>query len=327
MTDFVPALPSDVPLIGQLRQQCWAAAYRGIYPDDMIDRFDFAWHARRDLARINSPEFEFFLITDDGTPVGYMTFQHSKPPLLMSLYLLPTHQRRGAGRMAFERLHQTCAAHGYRFFLCYCQPENAGAMAFYHRMGGYIIARDEGNEEACMDSVVFLFPAPITRLTDMDVLGTPGLSAARPRLTARAVVVNPAGQIAVMYAAKFGIHTLPGGGVEEGEAVEDALRREIAEETGCTIVHHEPLGYVDENRAHADYTQLSYYYIVRTADDRLQPRLTEQEAANGTSAQWCTPEEALRRISTPVFDRPQGKFLQARDVAALKAYLASQEAP
>ena len=167
----------------------------------------------------------------------------------------------------------------------------------------------------------------IAYLTDADVLGTPGLSTAAPRLTARAVVVNPQGELAVMYAAKFDIYTLPGGGVEESETFEQALLREITEETGCTIDSFEPLGYVEENRAHADYTQRSYYYIVRTADDTLRPQLTASEAENGTRAMWCTPDEAWKRISTPVFDRPQGKFLQARDMAALRAYTDRKEAP
>ena len=161
----------------------------------------------------------------------------------------------------------------------------------------------------------------IARLTDQDILATPGLSSAKPRLTARAIVLSPAGRCAVMYTAKFGIHTLPGGGVEEGESIEEALHREITEETGGTIVDFEPLGYVEENRAHADYTQLSYYYIVHTADETLHPHLTELEAANGTRAMWCSLDEAFQRISTPVFERPQGKFLQARDVAALTAYM------
>ena len=165
----------------------------------------------------------------------------------------------------------------------------------------------------------------ISTLTDADVLGTPGLSAAKPRITARAVVVNPRGMIAVMHAAKFGIHTLPGGGVEEGEIIEEALVREITEETGCSIGHFEPLGYVEENRFHADYTQISYYYIVHAQDDTLHPHLTALEAENGTSAMWCTPKEAFERIAAPAFERPQGKFLQARDVAALEAYFARKE--
>ena len=98
----------------------------------------------------------------------------------------------------------------------------------------------------------------IATLTDLDILGTPGLSSAKPRLTARAVVVNPAEQLAVMYAAKYSIHTLPGGGVEEGESIEAALVREITEETGVTIASIEPLGIIEENRAHADYTQVNH---------------------------------------------------------------------
>lgn len=167
----------------------------------------------------------------------------------------------------------------------------------------------------------------IVTLTDEDVLGTPGLSAAKPRITARAIVLSPAGRCAVMYAAKFGIHTLPGGGVEEEESIEEALLREITEETGCTIARYEPLGYVEENRFHADYTQISYYYIVHTEDEALHPHLTATEAANGTTAMWCTLDDAFERISTPVFERPQGKFLQARDVAALTAFFSRKESP
>ena len=167
----------------------------------------------------------------------------------------------------------------------------------------------------------------IARLTDADVLGTPGISAAKPRLTARAIVMSPTGRCALMYAAKYGIHTLPGGGVEEGETIEEALQREIHEETGCAIAGFEPLGYVEENRFHADYTQISYYYIVHTTDEALHPHLTSLEAANGTTAMWCMPEEAYDRITAPVFERPQGKFLQARDAAALRAFFARKESP
>lgn len=160
----------------------------------------------------------------------------------------------------------------------------------------------------------------LATLTDMDVLGTPGLSSAKPRITARAIVLSPDNRCALMYAAKFDLHTLPG---FDGFA----LIREITEETGCTIDRCEPLGYIKENRAHADYTQISYYYIVRTTDEALHPQLTAAETANGTSAMWCSPEEAWERIAAPDFDLPQRKFLQARDLAALKAFFARKETP
>lgn len=161
MIDFIPARPGDEHTIGRLRQQCWAATYRGIYPDDTIDHFDFPWHAERDLSRINSEKYEVFLIQADGQPVGYMIIQHGAPPLLLSLYLLPSHQCRGVGRMAFARMQDFCKAHGHPYFLCHCQPENAGALAFYRRMSGTIIHRDEGNEEAFMNSVTLRFPVNI----------------------------------------------------------------------------------------------------------------------------------------------------------------------
>ena len=73
----------------------------------------------------------------------------------------------------------------------------------------------------------------IAEITDREILGTGGSSSAAPRYTARAVLKN-GGLYAVMYAEKFGLYSLPGGGVDDGEDVLTALKREILEETGCT---------------------------------------------------------------------------------------------
>lgn len=165
----------------------------------------------------------------------------------------------------------------------------------------------------------------LARITDMEMLGTPGLSSAAPRLTARAILRNPQGHYAVMYTSGFGIHMLPGGGVEDDESILTALRREIAEETGCRIGTIQPLGYVEENRAHTDYTQLSYYFMVTTPDTEFAPNMTQAEVSHGSRAMWLTPGEAWARISTPAFDRPQLRFLQARDMAALQAVMADPD--
>lgn len=56
------------------------------------------------------------------------------------------------------------------------------------------------------------------------------------RQAVRAIVIRD-GQLLVMHRNKFGkeYETLPGGGIEPGEVYEDALRRELAEETSIVI--------------------------------------------------------------------------------------------
>ncbi len=156
MLTFPSACEEDAPVIARLRQQCWAATYRGVYPDDMIDAYDHAWHAARDLARIRDGNHRVRLIVQDGQPVGYITLLH-EPPLLMSLYILPEYQRQGIGSAAFRLVRDTFRAHGHTCFTCHCLPANAPARAFYQRMGGVIAGEDAGNPEPWQDSVIYRF--------------------------------------------------------------------------------------------------------------------------------------------------------------------------
>ena len=161
----------------------------------------------------------------------------------------------------------------------------------------------------------------LAKLTDENVLGTGGLSSASPRLTARAILKREDGLFAVMFAKKFNLYSLPGGGIEGDESPETAIAREIWEETGCTCSAIEPLGVVLENRFHADYTQIDYYFIVTTNGEGGQLHLTPNEEQNGTRPQWHTLDEVVHLIRDREHDTNQRKYLQARDVAALSAYL------
>ena len=161
----------------------------------------------------------------------------------------------------------------------------------------------------------------ICELNDKLILGTDGMSSKAPRITARAIVKNPSGLYAVMYAYKFKLHSLPGGGVEDGEDILTALQREIFEETGCTCDYVEELGIVSENRAHQDFTSKSYYYVVTTERAPESTHLTDDEIANQTTVQWHSLNEVIRLISEPTHTTMQRMYLQATDLAALNAYL------
>lgn len=163
----------------------------------------------------------------------------------------------------------------------------------------------------------------ICELDDKLILGQDGRSDKAPRLTARAIVRRRDGYYAVMYADKFRFYSLPGGGVENGEDVLTALRREVYEETGCSCDEIRELGIVAENRASLDYTQINYYFVVAAADSSGRNHLTEDELNDGTAVQWHILDEMVRLINEQEVDRVQVKYLKARDVAALREYVKS----
>jgi len=162
----------------------------------------------------------------------------------------------------------------------------------------------------------------VCELNDKMILGKDGRSNKAPRLTARAIVKNQDGLYAVMYADKSKLRSLPGGGVEDGEDVLTALRREVYEETGCACDEVRELGTVVENRASLNYTQVNYYYVVTTTHAPCENHLTEAEQLSRTVVQWHSFDEMVRLIQEQEFDRVQAKYLKARDVAALKEYAA-----
>ncbi len=176
----------------------------------------------------------------------------------------------------------------------------------------------------------------IKTITDKEILGDNTLSKAKPRRTARAVLENQKGEIALLYSREYNIYSLPGGGIEEGEDIKDALYRELGEETGCNITGIAELGYIEENRGYSDYTQISYYFKVTTDSSEFHPRLTATEEKYGTSIGWYSLKDAYEKITSQKYgngkhllvnQRNQIKFLRARDIAAFEEYLKGVKTP
>jgi len=116
------------------------------------------------------------------------------------------------------------------------------------------------------------------------------------RKAARAVIVNTAGQVAVMHFAMTGSYKLPGGGVDEGEAIEAALRREVREETGWEITDVRELGTIEEDRYYCGMHQTSYCFTAM-ATQFVGTELTEEEAAQGMELAWVTTiDQAIAAI-------------------------------
>lgn len=140
------------------------------------------------------------------------------------------------------------------------------------------------------------------------------------RGASRAIVFDGAGNIALLHATTKNFHKLPGGGIEQGEDIETALRREVLEEIGCEIENIRELGSIEEYRNRYALHQVSYCFVADLAGEKGTPHLMEDEIADGFQTVWLDIDAAIKTLEAeaPVEDY-EGRFIQLRDLTLLKA--------
>ncbi|MCR5462118.1 MAG: NUDIX domain-containing protein [bacterium] len=73
------------------------------------------------------------------------------------------------------------------------------------------------------------------------------------------------GKLIMLYSAKYGNYSFPGGGMKKDESAIDCLKREVNEETGYVIknISKRPIGYIDESKLNGvkTFTQRTSYYF------------------------------------------------------------------
>ncbi|MBR4194125.1 MAG: GNAT family N-acetyltransferase [Oscillospiraceae bacterium] len=161
---FQKAAPEDAPILTETRRRVWDATYRGIYPDEMIDDYDYPFHSSRDLARISDPKNVVWLAMDGADCVGYLYVgpcgygpYKDFDFCLNSLYFLPPYQHRGLGKLAFALVTEECRRFGFDKFFCGCNAHNFNARSFYEHMGGVLGAQSVGHENKAEDQVYYEF--------------------------------------------------------------------------------------------------------------------------------------------------------------------------
>jgi len=113
-----------------------------------------------------------------------------------------------------------------------------------------------------------------------------------PEATVGALVVNQQGDVLMVRSSKWNDKfTVPGGHIELGERAEDAIKREVREETGLDV---EPVKlllvqqaiYPRDYHKHDHFVFMDYICVARSSEVKLDGRELQEFV-------WVKPEDAL----------------------------------
>ncbi|MDB5245373.1 MAG: ADP-ribose pyrophosphatase [Parcubacteria group bacterium] len=139
------------------------------------------------------------------------------------------------------------------------------------------------------------------------------------RVAARAVVLDADNKIALLHVTRDGYYKLPGGGVEEGEDMLTALKRECQEEIGCDIEVVEEIGTTTEYWKEDTEKQISHCFLTKLAGPKGAPDLTESEKERGYETVWFPYNEALEIVRNATTTHWEARYIIQREILFLEA--------
>ena len=160
-------------------------------------------------------------------------------------------------------------------------------------------------------------------LTDKDITGSDKLSLAQPRIAVGIVLLDADNKIALSHIGIWDLYGLPGGGVDDGEDLLAAVKREALEETGCQCEIIREIGKTYQNSESDGFVQEKTYYLARVVGEKGDLHLEDYEIASETTVKWYLPEQAIQVISERKSDSLGEEFMKRRDLAVLKAVMLS----
>jgi len=148
VVDIRHARIEDADGIARVWAESWRAAYRGIVPDDYLNTIDVAeWAERQRRNMENQSVGSVSLIADDGgSTVGWASLGPNRMTdlpyagELYAIYLLPSHWRRGIGRLLMTSTARSSIERGMDSMILWVLSENWPARRFYESMGGSLVS-------------------------------------------------------------------------------------------------------------------------------------------------------------------------------------------
>jgi GNAT superfamily N-acetyltransferase len=135
--------------------------YRGIYPDDKLDNYDFDKNTEKFKNIISNENVDLYVVIVDGEIIGYMSCgvpirsYDDYEQKIGLLYLLKDYHGKGIGRALCELACEMLKMRGYdRFFVFYNKYNEVGRK-FYEAIGGKLVEEDPDNDDKSIPQVKF----------------------------------------------------------------------------------------------------------------------------------------------------------------------------
>ncbi|PKF62171.1 DNA mismatch repair protein MutT [Psychromonas sp. psych-6C06] len=143
------------------------------------------------------------------------------------------------------------------------------------------------------------------------------------RIATRAIVLK-GDKILLLYTERYDDYTLPGGGVDDGEALLEGFKRELAEETGAKHIRNiEEFGLYEEFRPwykeDFDAMKMQSYCFRCEIDEQLgETKFEDYEIKNGMKAVWLPISEAIKHNQNTLAESDKKGMSVERELFLLK---------
>lgn len=154
---------SDCQKLSLLKQEIWETTYRGIYPDEKINNYNYAENEIKFKKIIDNPNQNLYVATDNNNIIAYIEFGEPSRPFqdysqeIGLFYIKKEYQRQGLGKKLFDLAYHSIKDTGVDKFFISCHKYNFNAQEFYKKMGGTIVKTDDDTPNNNLPQVKFSY--------------------------------------------------------------------------------------------------------------------------------------------------------------------------
>lgn len=144
------------------------------------------------------------------------------------------------------------------------------------------------------------------------------------RPSVRGIIIK-GGRVAMVHSLKYDYYKFPGGGIEAGESLEQALLREVAEESGLQVVPQSIREFglvhrVQKGDREDIFVQDNYYYLCDVKPDVHAQHLDDYEAEERFTLEFVDPNDAIH-INRCIDHGPKDPIMLEREAKVLEVLM------